>query len=341
MCRGARRLSYNEWVMSAPPRGPALAAALLLATLSSAALAQSSDDPEALFAQGRRLAVAGKCAQALPLFRQSHAASPAVGTLLNIAACEVEVGRTGSAKVALEQAKALADELGDAARGRYARKQLEALQPKLSRLRVVVRSAAEGLRLSLDGEPLPAAQWGRALALDPGRHQVVARADGYHDYEAEVVLEDPGTTLQLEVPALTSSTAPPPPAAIVIRREGGLGEAPRIAGWTVGGVGLAALGVGAGLMLRAHLIVDEAEPYCPDGPNACLPEGVELRSEAQTNERAGIALLAVGGAALATGAVLLGLGYANEAPDDDILDRMAITPWVAPRVGGLILTGSF
>ncbi len=327
--------------MSAARRGLALAAALRLVTLGTVAEAQSSDDPEALFAQGRRLAVAGKCEQALPLFRQSHAASPAVGTLLNVAACEEEVGRTGSAKVALEQALALADELGDAARGRYARKQLEALQPKLSRLRVVVRSPAEGLRLTLDGEPLATSQWGRALALNPGRHQVAARADGYHDYEAEVVLEDPGTTLQLEVPALTSSTAPPPPAAIVIRREGGLGEAPRIAGWAVGGVGLAALGVGAGLMLRAHLIVDEAEPYCPDGENACLPEGVRLRGEAQTNERAGIALLAVGGAALATGAVLLGLGYANEAPDDDLLDRMALTPFVGPQGGGMVLSGSF
>jgi len=327
--------------MSAPRRGLALAVSLLVATLGLLARAQTTDDPEALFAQGRQLAVAKRCDQALPLFRRSHAAAPAVGTLLNIAACDETLGRTASAKRALERARDLANELDDGARSRYAQKRLDALRAKLSRLRVVVRSPSDGLSLTLDGAPLPAAQWGRAVALDPGRHEVVARAEGYHDYEAEVVLEDPGTTLQLEVPALTSSTAPAPPAAIVIRREGGLGEAPRIAGWTVGGVGIAALGVGSGLMLRAQLIVNEAEPYCPDRDNACLPEGVRLRGEAQTNERAGIALVAVGGAALATGAVLLGLGYASETPEDDLLDRMAVTPWLGPALGGVAVGGRF
>jgi len=314
---------------------------MLVTLLVGEATAQETEDPEVLFKRGRSLAAAGKCADALPLFRRSHAASPAVGTLLNIADCEEEIGRTASAKSAFEQAQVLADELGDGKRSGYARKRLEQLIPRLSRLRVVVRAPAEALGLTLDGQPLPRDAWGRAIPLDPGLHQVVAGAEGYHDYEAEVRLEDPGTTLQLEVPALTSSTAPAPPTAIVIRREGGLGLAPRIAGWTVGGLGLAFVGTGAGLMLRAQAIVDEAEPYCPDAENACLPQGVELRKEAQTNERAGIALLAVGGAALTAGGVLLGLGYASEPADDDLLDRMAVAPWLGPEGAGLTVGGRF
>ncbi|MEM9877053.1 MAG: hypothetical protein AAF928_19295 [Myxococcota bacterium] len=330
---------------SSPGRRVVALAVSLGALTPTAGHAQSEDDAETLFTRGRALAAAGRCGEALPLFRQSHQRAPAVGTLLNVGVCEEAEDRTASAARAFEEARALASSLGDEARKKYAAERLASLRPQLRRLRVVVRTPTKGLVVRLDGRVLAAPDWGRAIPLDAGEHRIAARAQGHHDYEAKVTLSEPGTTLQLEVPALTSTTAPAPPPAIVIRRERGFGSAPKIAGWAVGGVGLVAVGVGVGLALRADEIVERARPLCPDADNACLPEGVRLRNEAQTNERAGIALLAVGGAALTTGAVLLGLGYASGPDDDDddrLLDRMAAAPWFDPTGGGgLTVRGSF
>jgi hypothetical protein len=78
-----------------------------------------------------------------------------------------------------------------------------------------------------------------------------------------------------------------------------------IAGWVLGGVGVLGVGAGVELAVRARLLDDESQRFCPDDPDTCLPEGADLRSEAQTHERAAIVAMSLGGAAVVSGAVLL------------------------------------
>ena len=52
---------------------------------------------EALFTEGRALATSGKCAEAIPKFQASQKLDPGVGTLLNLAECYEQVGKTASA----------------------------------------------------------------------------------------------------------------------------------------------------------------------------------------------------------------------------------------------------
>ena len=68
--------------------------------VASPAFAQSGSNKaaaEALFSEGRSLASAGKCDEAIPKFQASQKLDPGIGTLLNLADCYEKVGRTASA----------------------------------------------------------------------------------------------------------------------------------------------------------------------------------------------------------------------------------------------------
>jgi hypothetical protein len=196
------------------------AAASLVSIASALAVAPARADDlgaaQALFNEAKALMEAGKYDAACPKLAESQKMAPAIGTRYNLADCQEHVGQTASAWANFLGVAAAAKSAGQASREAAARDRAAKLEPRLSRMAVVVPPAARapGLEVKRDDETIGAAQWGEALPVDPGAHAVVARAPGKRTYEADVEVVGDASTARVAIPALDDAVtvaAPPPP----------------------------------------------------------------------------------------------------------------------------------
>jgi hypothetical protein len=260
-------------------------AALVLST-SGTARAQSSAGEatlaEALFREGRTLMQEQRYAEACAKFAESQRLDPAGGTLINLALCHEAQGKLATAWGEFREAlaKARAEERAD--RLTVATERLAALEPLLPKLSIFVApAAAEGeLVVSVDGVPLRRAAWGVAVPVDPGSHLVKASAPGREDFSISVELAVKESK-RIEITPLPRSqkTGPGPAksAAPPAEREGDDGQA--TTGLIVGGLGLAALGIGGFFGIQAINRRAESDDECPTD-STCSDEGVRLNDSA-------------------------------------------------------------
>jgi hypothetical protein len=319
------------------PRGSSLIAALAVALSASAARGQDqAAAAEALFKEGRELASHGRFEEACPKFAASQKLDPGYGTLYNLGECLARIGKTASAWAALQEAAALAKTTGQEEREAKALRAAAAVEPKLERLTVVVRSPPPGLVVKRDGAVLDAAAWGSALPVDPGRHLVEAGAPGKKPFSGTILAGGPGTSVTLEIPVLED--APPPvPTAPGVRPvpDGGAGR--RIAAYVTGGLGVAGLAVGAAMGASAKSKWDEAQTKDCRTSTLCSTAGVNLVSGAKTAADVSTAAFVGGGVLLATGVVLL----VTALPPSRATAKLTILPVLGPNRSGLQLGGSF
>ena len=181
---------------------------------------------------------------------------------------------------------------------------------ELPTLSFLVRDAKGDVRtdvpVTLDGAPVDTLP-GRAVPVDPGRHQVRTVVDGVIVEREVVVVEgrkaDP---VALAPPAAKGDAARPTPAT----PRAPAAEPPstfttgRVVALVAGGLGLGLAGTGGVLALGARSRYQESAPFCSG--NTCQDEGLAIRQDAI--DRAGVATaLAVSGLALTAGAVVLWL----------------------------------
>ena len=323
-------------------RGPlAFATVTALVVCSLDARAQQPGDPAAaqsLFDEGKRLMQEKNFAAACPKLAESQRLDPAGGTILALALCHEGEGKTATAWAEFNQA------LGDARRDKRADREaaasdhIKALEPRLARLRVVVNKPVDGLVVKRDGLVVGSAQWGTALAIDPGAHAFEVTAPNKQRWTSTVTVDQEGRTLDVIVPALAdapSAAAPPPPATPPPDREpvreGSSSQ--RTWGLVIGGVGVVAAGVGAGFGLSASSKWKDAEKACPGNvcPNSAA---TQAGKDAGTAADVSTALFVLGGIALAGGAVL----YLTAPKADEA--RVRVTPWAGPSGGGAMIGGT-
>ncbi|MEB2311684.1 MAG: hypothetical protein OZ921_21395 [Sorangiineae bacterium] len=235
-------------------RAAALGLALALGSAAVApplARAQDAADlskARTLFRQGVSLEAAGDWAGALAKFEAVAKVKLSPQVRFHLGRCKENLGRLNEALgdyrlAEYEAREAGAKELGEITGAREA---LEARVPKL----IIQRGAgAESARVELDGVDVGEAKLGKELAVDPGRHRVVATLPRKGHFEEEIeVAEGETKTLELVPPAELlaaedstrddgsdegepSPSAPPKPAA-----EGG-----SVVPWVIGGVGAVGL----------------------------------------------------------------------------------------------------
>ncbi len=324
-------------------------AALLVACLlgwASPALAQAPDAAE-LHRQGLALLEAGKVDEACAKLGASVAAERAVAPLADLARCHELQGKIATAYTELVELSVLAEKVGDADRATRAREGASRLAPRLSKLRVEVVEPIPGLVVKRDGVVMTADQLGALAVVDPGLHVVTAEAPGYEPFRAEVRIgadaDAKGVLVpRMKKPAAKSPPAPKPPVPPPPAGDGRRGTSTvGIVGFVGSGVGFVGLVIGTIFGVQTLVEVNEAEEderLCPN--KRCTPLGRLAIDEAETKGIVSTVTLSVGGAALATGVVLLvvdGLGLL----EDDTPKKAAITPWAGPDGGGVGVSVAF
>lgn len=291
---------------------------------------------DSLFQEGKRLVAAKRYPEACAKLAESQRLDPAPGTRLNLAVCHELEGKTATAWVEFQEALVEARKEGRAERVKLAQTHLAKLEPRLSRLTVVVPEGgrASGLAVTRSGAPLPEAAWGVGAPVDPGEHVVAARAPGHRPWEARVVIVD-GESKSVTVPALEReitrpAAAPPPPPVDDTPREDGSGRRHLALG--AGGLGAVLVIVGASFGLKTFAKQRESDDHCPGG--ACDARGVAASDEAHRAAK-------VSNVAFGLGAVALGAGAALWLTSTSAPSRAAVSPALGPRSAGVSLGGTF
>lgn len=256
---------------------------------------------QTLFDEARTLFDRGAFDAACDKFKSSHELDPKGGTLLNLALCRQKQGRLASAWTAFAEARNLSLKEGREERVAFADTKLRELEGRVPRIRVVVVGGARlaGLEVRIDGEAISPVVWNIEFPIDPGAHRLDASAPGYVSFTSSIVasLGKPG---EVTVPVLARASEPEPAKP---QPQPSLAAATsRWPGWTVAGIGVASIGVGAAFGVRAFNQRKEAESLCAasrcDEGQAINDDGV--RSAWISNIAVGAGLLAV-----AAGIVLL------------------------------------
>jgi len=267
-----------------------LAASLALSAVPVPARAQPAAparDPaaaDALFGAAQEALDKGDWAAACVRFEASMLLDPAVSTLINIAKCREHKGKLATAYAELRRALVLNQETANAKRKKdleaYAKRLLAALEPRLPRLTIVLRERPAGLRLTRDGEDVPAAVLGEALPVDPGAHTIEASAPGYRSEKRTLELAE-GKSASVELALVAEAPAPPPvvvapaPSMVAVAPappppQPSRGLSPLVyAGFGLGGAGLIIGAITGGLTLAktSSLKRDQCskDGTCPPG----------------------------------------------------------------------------
>jgi hypothetical protein len=298
---------------------------------------------EALFRHGRQLLDQGKVAEACEKFAASQAADPALGTLLNLAACHERQGRTATAWSEFTDAAGQAAAAGDKQRGEYARTRAAALDKTLYRVTIDVVDRAPDLTVKLDGQPLAREALGTPLPFDPGERTIEASAPGRTPWSQKLTVPKGAGQQRLEIPALAVvpvvAATPPPltqPEPIPM-----VTTAPEPSGPTlsnrrklalgIGGAGVVAVGVGAAFGIKAMNRQSDMKPHCRG--SVCDETGAHLNDQAKSAATTSTILMGVGIAGLGGAAVLWFLPAQEGA--------VSLAPIVTAGGGGLVAGGRF
>lgn len=282
--------------------------------LSSAAVAHAQTQPsaqdqaaaEGLFSDAKKLMAAGKVAEACPKLEESQRLDPAPGTEFKLAECYEQTGRTASAWAMFLNVAAVAKTANLPDREKIARDRAAALEPKLSKLVIVVNAPPSGITVTRDGVTVGAAQWGSGIAVDPGKHTVTASAPGKQPWKTTVDVG--GESTNVTVPPLLDAT-PEPVAKKTAAPEGGPPPEPtkgfgtqRTLALVAAGVGVVGVGVGSVFGLKDASKLSDAKSHCTG--NACDATGVSLRHDAVSAGNVSTIAFGVGLVAMAGAAVL-------------------------------------
>jgi hypothetical protein len=300
---------------------------------AAAQTAPDSARAEALFQQARQATAEGRLAEACSLFEASQRLDPGGGTLLNMAVCHEQLGKTATAWQEFQQALARAREDKRADREALARTHLENLSARLVWLTVTVApdALAPGLEVTRNGIPVPAADYNKAVPIDPGDYVLAARAPGRESWQTRVPQQGEGAKLRIAVPKLR-----PISGSSRIRPL-------QIAGLALGGAGLVSAGVG--IFFGADAIAQNraaamrcSDTTCPD------PASLALSQDAGRSATIANVTIGAGLAAIAGGAALFFIGGStarDSGPSGSKVGRsLQVTPVITPDGGAISIRGT-
>jgi hypothetical protein len=322
-------------------RALAIVVVILLAARAASAQTRPDDVRRAdqLFQEGQRLMDAKHVDEACARYTESEKLDPQLGTLLNLADCHDQEGRTATAHEEYRTALALAVERHDTREG-FARSQLADVEKRLSLVHLVLAHGATVDEVRVDGAPLDRATWSAPFALDPGPHDLWLAAPGKKPRALRVLVATTPGVRDVTVDALEDDHATAPPAVVAPAvATSSTNDAPppassttRPIGFAVLGAGAVALGAGTFFGLRAASKKSDADQHCSG--SYCDDVGLALQDDAHS--AATISTIAFG-----AGLVLAGVGtyLVLRAPSPRGAQTASVR--IAPTLGGLRIDGRF
>jgi hypothetical protein len=297
---------------------------------------------ESLFQDGRRLLEQGEVSTACTKFAESHRLAPALGSLLNLAACHEREGKTASAWIEFSEAATLSERAGEHERAAYATERANALSSELATVTIRATAVDASRVVKLDEREIRAGTFGTAIPIDPGEHVVTATSLGRVPFERKLSVARGRATLVIEIPTLAAetprATVSVVPATPPLRKPGmdsaASSRAVRseksersLVPWLVaGGIGVAGIAVGTVYGLKTFREKRTVDRECPgSGPDCQSLIGLSA------NERAHDAALVstIGfGVSAAAGAVLGFLFFSGSG--DEAARSASITTHVGP-----------
>lgn len=275
------------------------------ATATTSQPASAAGEAERLFREAVQRMDHGDYVAACPLLEQSQALDPSSGTLLNLGDCYEHTGRVASAWRTFADAETLALASARRDRAEVAKVRKNRLLPLVPYVKLSPpKHPNANLSVELDGHPLDAATLDAPVAVDPGDHEVRARAPGCDDFVSHVSAGEPGSTTELKIPALSACDAAPAagPAPSAADHQLSL-DAQDVAAISAGAVGLAGVIVGTVFGLKSVSKHADSDDYCTG--HVCEdPRGVELMHEARAAGNVSTTGFVIGGLGLAAGAML-------------------------------------
>ena len=169
------------------------------------ATAEQRAAAQALFDDARNMIGQRRWAEACPKLEESQRLDPGIGTLLNLAECQSQTGKTASAWANFLEAAYQAKHDGQAKREATARARAAALEARLSKLTILAVSGAAGgapIEIKRDGVTIAPSLVGTAVPVDPGAHQISASAPGKRPWSTQVTVKAEGQQLTVSVPQL-------------------------------------------------------------------------------------------------------------------------------------------
>lgn len=304
-------------------RGFAGAVLLALALSVPAARAENAVDVEtarAYFVEATRLGKLGRWPEARELFARSLALKPSPVTRYSLGVAQRETGRYADA---LASFRAFLGEPVTSASAAYvepAKTAIATLAPRVAEVTIVLApERVEGLTLTIDGQPA-AAIVAEPREIDPGAHELIARAPGFQSARAWFFAKaQTPSRVTLTLSPIVGETPPPPPfhSSAATPVTSGPSRALPIALLSGGGA-LAVAGVVVGIVG-----VTEAS----DAPTSDGPEARSARTKAITGD-----VLA------GTGIVGAGVGLFLLLARPGEKKSSAIAPWSSGPVVGLQAT---
>jgi len=236
---------------------------------------------EALFRDGKALVASERLEEACVKFQESQRLDPALGTLLYLATCYAQTGKTASAWAAFQSAAEMAQRSKDTARERLAREREKALEAKLSRLSISISIPVQGMQIKVDDRAIGSGALSTALPFDPGPHVIEATAPGERTWSETIELEPGPVVRKIQIPPMQNAvvqTAPevskpaPKPVARLHTDQSTSGVDWHLVGLVTLGVGAAGVVTGSYFGLHAYSQAKDADHYC-SGQN-CSQQGL-------------------------------------------------------------------
>lgn len=302
---------------------PRLLLALVLSTATAAA--QHAHDPataEALFSAAREDMARGDVREACRKFEESQRLDPAVGTVINLAACLEKLGKLSSAWEKWQQAQRLLAPTDE--RLATVVQRAKAVDQRLPRLTIrLAPNSPLSVTVLRDGVQLGSVALSVPLPVDPGLHVLVVRAPGYEDRRYEIDMregEQREITLAVAAekqpakptaPSPTPQPVAPPPASKDPKPSA---NAQPILGYALLGTGAAAAIVGgvAGIVALNKKSDMDADCSTRGGQRECGAAGLSAADSGKTY--ATVSNIAFAVAALGLGAGTYFTFFADPSP---------------------------
>lgn len=311
----------------------------------------------AKFQRATELEQAGNWTSALELFREVGQVKMTPQVRFHIAWCEEKLGKLVTALGGYELAMAEADEVGPDFRAEVSAK-VEDLKARIPKLVIERGRGAEAAAIELDGVALGSNYIGVEFPVDPGPHNIAAKAPGREPFSTTIEIAEREKKvvpvvlqpLATEQPDPASSEAP---AGIAEHDARAPASGNKVVPLVVGGAGAALLVASGVLFVMRQGKVSDIEDLCggrSDGTCPVAPDEVEdqrreyngLRDDANTYGTLGWTALIAGAVGVGVGTTLY---FTNRASNPQARPatglRLGLHPGAEQADAGLSLVGSF